>query len=517
MTVAEECEAKFLMPDAEALRCAVEAVRTCGGRVGPPRHIRMRDLYLDTADRWLLRAGLALRVRLTGRRAVLTLKTRRAAGERVVRRLEWEEEHAAARIRVPGKLPRGRMAAWLRRSLGPVRLERLVEFHHDRVEYPVDLPGKARAKLCLDIVHLSEPAPGETFHEVEIELTEGSQQALKRLARRLEKDFGWEPDAESKLERVMRRLGIEAPEPPSGDPYRIRRRQRLAEAAWQALRWRFAQFRWNEPGARAGLDPEYLHDMRVAARRMRAALRIFRGALPAEFVERADRDLKFFFADMGRVRDLDVGLTLLRQRAGNGEDDGVAAWVERLSRRRERAWNRLLRGLSGSRYVEFIAFMETALAGPPPAADDARADWRVGEAAPRLLRRRFRKALAAARALTEESPEAEFHEVRIRFKKLRYALEFFADLHPRATRKLYEELVEIQDTLGEFQDEVVLRSLLLAEPEARLTDAMKAARERLLRQIAERIRERQREFLRLRERLDSKAARKLIAKLTDED
>ncbi len=518
MKKAEEYEAKFLVPDATALDRAVEHVRSCGARVGRSRHFLMRDIYVDTADRWLLRAGIGLRVRWIGRRAVLTAKTRRMASGRLVHRIEWEEKHDAARIRLPGPLPRGRLAAWLKRSRGPTTLTTLIELDHDRREYPVWIPGGARAKLCLDRVRVPHRTTPAEMNEVEIELIDGSPRALKRFARRLEKASGWRPDGLSKLERALRHVGLEVPALPSVKAYRIRAGDRLADAAWQALRLRFAEFCWNEPGARAGLDPEYLHDMRVAARRMRAALRIFRGALSADFVERADRELRRIFADMGRVRDLDVSIALLRSRLSEARDSGVAGWVERLERRRRRAWNRLLRGFCSPRFEQFLRFMEAALtAAPDRTAEASGADRRVGDTAPKILRRCFRKALESAFALDAESPESAFHEVRIRFKKLRYALELFADLHPRATRKLCKELAEIQDVLGEFQDEVVLRTLLRQGGGHGLNHDMKTARTRLETEIEERIAERQSDFLRLRDRLDSKTIRRLMDKLSSTD
>ena len=515
MKTGEECEAKFVVPDATALAGAVEMARACGARVGPGRHYRMQDIYLDTEDGWLARAGIGLRVRRMGRREIFTAKTRRSAPGRLARRMEWEEEHAAGRFRIPGPLPHGRLASWLKRSRGPTSLTRVIELDHERRQHDAWLPGGARAKLCLDRVQVVGRQPPPEWCEIEIELAEGSSRALKRFARHFESAGGWRRDGLSKLERALRLAGVAEPPPPDARSHRIRARDRLADAAWQVLRLRFAEFRWNEPGARAGLDPEYVHDMRVAARRMRAALRIFRGALPPDFVERADRELRHYFANMGRVRDLDVGLALLRSRIPKDDAAGAAAWIERLERRRKRAWNRMLRDFGSPRYDRFLGFMERALASDPPVGAEAPcAEQRVGDHAPRILRRAFRKALDSAFALDVGSPESDFHAVRIRFKKLRYAVEFFADLRPRATRKLGAELAEIQDVLGEFQDEVVLRTLLRQGGDRGLSRDLIAARERMERQIESRIADRQRDFLRLRERLRSKSVRRLMDKIS---
>ncbi len=513
MKPAEEVEAKFRAPSAEALESAPALLRQLGGKLGRKRRIRMRDIYLDTHDRWLLRAGIGLRARFVGRRAVLTVKTRRSAGERVARRLEWEEPHNASALRFPGPLPRGRIAAWLKRSGGITVLHPLVELDHERDEFAARLPGGVAAKVCLDCARVIGGGVPRVFYELEIERTEGDAKRLARFARKLERQSGWERDPTSKLERALALTGIEPPTAPHGS-FRVRSDQSLAEAATGLLRDRFAEFQWNEPGARAGLDPEFLHDMRVAARRIRAVLRVFRDALPATFARRAEADIRHLFAVMGRVRDLDVSLGMLRKRASEREAPGAAAWVEKLERRRQKAWNHLLKCFGGERYARFLEFMRKGLAAPASDAAEAPAADRVGDRAPKMLRRCFRKAAEAAFALERDADEAAFHQARIRFKKLRYAIECFADLRPRATRKLCRELTEIQDTLGAFQDEVVLRALLREGGDRGLTAALIEARRDLERDIDRRIAERQREFMKLRERLDSKEFRRLADKLS---
>lgn len=514
MNPAEEFEAKFRVPGPDALERAPALLRELGATLGRKHRIRMRDIYLDTEDRWLLRAGIGLRARLMGRRGVLTVKTRRSASGRMARRIEWEEPHAAGALRFPGPLPRGRIAAWLRRSRGIENLRPLVEMEHERDECAARLPGGAGAKVCLDRVRIIEGGMPRNFYEVEIERTDGDPRHLARFARKLERRSGWARDPTAKLERALRMVGVEPPAPPNVT-FRVRPGQSLGEAAAGLLRERFAEFLWCEPGARAGFDPEFLHDMRVAARRMRAALRLFRGALPAPFMHRAEEELRRLFAVMGRVRDLDVGLEMLRQRAGDRPSPGIAAWIGKLERRRHRAWNRLLRCFGGERFTRFVEFMKSRLAegafGGEAAPAAAR---RVGDHAPKMLRRRFRKALDAAFALEAGAPEAVFHRARIRFKKLRYAIECFADIRPRATRKLCRELAELQDVLGAFQDEVVLRTLLREGGDRNLTPALIAARERLERDIARHIADRQREFLRLREQLKSREFRRLADKLS---
>src|SRR4028119_1683211 len=94
----------------------------------------------------------------------------------------------------------------------------------------------------------------------------------------------------------------------------------LGELAFAVLRKQFAAMRAHEPGTRLGEDSEELHDMRVATRRMRAALKLFSAALP----EQADfyrNELKWVAGVLGEVRDLDVHIEQLEELSSEAEED----------------------------------------------------------------------------------------------------------------------------------------------------------------------------------------------------
>ena len=509
-----ECEAKFVVRDEASLRRAPKVIRRCGVRLGPARRLHVRDVYLDTDDHWLLRAGVGLRARFDGTRAMLTLKTLRADDERLVRRMEWEETHAARTIRLPGPLPRGDIARWLRQARGPSILFSLVELDHEREEYDATDESGAVFKLSLDRVRVANAAPdAEVFREVEIELQGGTPSALKKLIRRIERQTGWRPSRTSKLERGLRATGIEPPPPPAAARYTPTPDMPLIEAAWRVLGACFAEFERAEPGARAGLDPESLHDMRVAARRMRAALQVYGSAWPPDFVRRTRIRLKALFRVMGRVRDLDVGAARLRQWAPRHPRVPCTAWAARLDARRDAAWQQMLRHLKTSAFQRWMAELHGQLDGPPPTSElPEEAYERVGAAAPEILRRRFKRARRAARNLDARAPDAAFHELRIRVKKLRYTIEFFAGLHPKAARRLDKRLRRMQDELGAFQDDAALRALV---QEPATDDEPIPPREPLERLIEKHMRMSRRAILKSCGCFTARETHRLIEHLTD--
>ena len=233
----------------------------------------------------------------------------------------------------------------------------------------------------------------------------------------------------------------------------------VLEAARLAAAAQSAELRRHAKAARKGKDPEAIHQMRVATRRMRAALRALRFHVAAPKTLRAR--LTWLARRLGAVRDHDVILTLLWSErlpaAAAGERSRLAALIARLARRRAKAHARLADALRRPRYRKLLddlaAFAERPrlLGGEEPVAARVLAEWsaRLGEA------------IAARPGMTLATPPAdELHALRIDFKRLRYALEFHAaacgfsyDTERRLAR-------EMQDVLGEIHDRDLLAGWL---------------------------------------------------------
>ena len=303
--------------------------------------------------------------------------------------------------------------------------------------------------------------------------------------------------------------------PPEGPELKLRRGESLAEAARRVLRRQFERMTWNESCTRAGADPECLHQMRVATRRLRAALSVFHEALGVRRARRLRADLRRFGTALGAVRDLDVQIARLDAGPRRGTiriDEALGLYRAFLQARREKARLALLHGLSGERYRGFVHTFRGVLeerGGTRAGREDA------GAAGARIVRKRLRKALRGGRRLTALSGDAGLHAERIRLKRLRYACEFFADLlGPEATR-FAARVTELQDALGEQHDAVVGRETL--SDVARRLDAPPALRRQTILMFARRMsedvhRERtaRREFFRLWQRFDRGKTRRAL-------
>jgi CHAD domain-containing protein len=126
----------------------------------------------------------------------------------------------------------------------------------------------------------------------------------------------------------------------------------------------------------------------------------------------------------------------------------------------------LLEQLDSPRYLAFLVDFEHLLQAGP-AADSAEASRALLEAVPSLVTRRYQRLRQAADDLTPASPPAAFHEARIRGKRLRYAVEFVADVYGPPARDFIRVMVAVQDVLGSHQDAYVaiayLRDLLQSD------------------------------------------------------
>jgi triphosphatase len=210
-----------------------------------------------------------------------------------------------------------------------------------------------------------------------------------------------------------------------------------------------AAFLEHAPGAHAGEDPVHVHQMRVATRRMRAALRLFSDVLPPEASSLND-ELQWIASQLGPCRDLDVHIRRTRESgAALGISAALVPYGAWLVHERQRAQVALNTGLESSRFKDLLHRL-TTLSDLVPVGD-----LPLLEDAPRRLRQARRKLSQRADKLAKDAPPPALHMVRIRAKRFRYTAEFFEPLYGKPARRLVARLTALQDLLGDFQDSVV--------------------------------------------------------------
>jgi triphosphatase len=226
----------------------------------------------------------------------------------------------------------------------------------------------------------------------------------------------------------------------------------LGELAYRVLRAQLDAVLAHEPGTRLGQDPEELHDMRVATRRLRAALSLFRDALPTS-AESVRAELRWLAQGLGAVRDLDVQLeqaAAWRAAAPEADRPAFDALASTIAAKRPAAREALLAQLDSARYLSLVAGLQSLIADGPPPTDAAAMP--LVQAVPPLVKRRRRKLRRVADELTPDSAPTDYHQARIRGKRLRYAVEFVADAYGSPARDFIKAMVDLQDLLGAHQD-----------------------------------------------------------------
>ena len=416
------------------------------------------DTYLDTEDWRIYQAGYALRIRrVKGKnRAEATMKLLASEGEapglRSRREISEPLDSPDPEAFDDDSGPVGKRIGAL---FGPKKLRTLFEIQTHRNTFGLILEGSEVGAVALDETNIPLENDAEPTHvrRVEIEVEPDAVLRLEPFVERLRYACRLSPASASKYEAGLFARGLAPPGPPEFGPTGVHDTLTAGELAFRVLREQFAVFLAHEPGTRIGEDPEELHDMRVAARRMRAAMKIFEMPLPVR-AQRFRNEFKWIGGALGEVRDLDVQLERLDRwisSASSGDREPLEALRRVFQERRNKARRLMLRRLNSRRYARLVesfgAFLER---GPSRRAQASRRP--ILAAAPDLVRKPYRKLRKLGDPLSEESSGEEYHELRKKGKRLRYALEFLSDIYGDPAKNLIKSLKELQDVLGDHQD-----------------------------------------------------------------
>jgi CHAD domain-containing protein len=243
-----------------------------------------------------------------------------------------------------------------------------------------------------------------------------------------------------------------------GKPVRSRPSDPTEHQLRAALDTRLRALLAHDPGTRVGADPEELHQMRVAVRRMRATLKAARPLLDRAWADDLRAELGWLGRALGPVRDADVLLDRFRGCAAafdNASRDAVETLIEALVADRETARAEMLAVLGSRRYTALLRRLATAVSQPLPTPRGRLAAPSLVE----LVRTEYRRLSKAVRTAGEDPPDEVLHALRIRGKRLRYTGELVATSgrtpERKPARRLVESTVALQDVLGEHQDACV--------------------------------------------------------------
>ncbi|MEW6414687.1 MAG: CHAD domain-containing protein [Pseudomonadota bacterium] len=420
--------------------------------------------YFDTPDFALSAAGVALRVRRAGRRWLQTLKTEGARQGGLSRRIEFEMPTRGGALdwtRFPPEAL-AYVPEALRGEVVPV-----FETHFRRTAWQVNGRAGARIEVALDVGEIVAGARSQPISEIELELKAGQPDALFALALEWAGAFGCLPLDLSKAERGVRLARGVAAAPMKSAEVALGHGLSVEDGFAAIVQGCLAHFQANLPGVLASDDIEYVHQARVALRRLRAALRLFRGAcvVPQALMAGA----RGLAASLGPARDWDVLVveTLPAIAPHYPDADAWQCGLTAIEARRQEVRAAMRAALGAAQPGAWLLGMQRWLLQQGWRADVTQAQ-RLAQLAPlddwtrRVLKRGHRRIARDARAFGALSPVAR-HALRIAIKRQRYAVEFFQPLFAGKRQARYLAILrDAQDSLGRANDARVASTLMAA-------------------------------------------------------
>ena len=310
-----EIEAKFIIRRPAQVDKALRVLATNGFAISPRGVAEHADTYFDTEDWSVLAAGWACRVRRHGDREKVTLKSLDDADAAVMVRAEISQPIERHREHAPLSVPDGPARQKLDGMVGDKPLVELFRVSTRRSVYELERTAGNPLRLELDVDECridaettTEKATGVLeFTELELESRTGSAADLESVAALLHDEAGITRARFSKFERGLQAAGLEIDEllAPGGSAA-ITEDDPVLTLLYYYLGEQFGVIRRQHPRALEGVDPEGVHQMRVAMRRTRAVMKAFREVLGDDVVTRLNAELRWLARNLGRARDADV-------------------------------------------------------------------------------------------------------------------------------------------------------------------------------------------------------------------
>ena len=255
------------------------------------------------------------------------------------------------------------------------------------------------------------------------------------------------------------------------------------EAALRSFAFYFQNFLWNEKGARIGNDPEFLHYLRVASKRLRVALNVFKKYFPEENIARYKSELKSLAQIFGKARDTDVYLEFLSDKASKillPEDLPVFNKYENFFLRRKKLrQKRVLKKMDSEDYRRFVKEFENFISHSSVSGHGETEPPVSGIIDPAIMTK-FERLLEHSKKLNLKSSNSKLHKFRIKCRKLRYKTEIFLRITGSCGEELDRRLIELQRSLGSHHDAVTagikLKSYLKSHKEYSKSRTLKKLR-----------------------------------------
>ena len=427
-----------------------------------PQQHALLSIYFDTPKFDLMQRGIALRVRRIGKQWIQTLKAEAQSIGALTSRPEWEAVVAHGDRPDFSALPQA--ALDLLTGVKHKRVAPVFTTEFRRTAWQI-VHSKAQAEVALDRGKITAAGRSREICEVEIELKSGKPEFLFDIAEQLLHAAPLHVEPRSKAERGYILSGAITPSPVKSVRPIIAQDQPAGEA-WNAIvQAALVQLTANVPGFLENAhDIEYLHQLRVALRRLRTATQLAKSL--GQQVPAWEQPLRELMHALNPARDWDVfqyeimpGITpVLAVPPENAarSDEALALLQNAAAQARQQAQALLLQPAFTQLMLDIGRSLLVA------SADSHRRD--TGTWAATILEQRWQKLRKRCHGFAALNP-AERHLVRIAAKKMRYSVEAFAVLYGKRATPFIAALAALQDELGAENDRFMAMQLLNELPQ----------------------------------------------------
>ncbi len=421
-----------------------------------PIRQRVINTYYDTPDQRLRSERVIVRSRQKGATWLSSVRRVALPASRQGDHREWEV------VAAPGDLDFSQvddreLRQWLESLRDDLRPAFTTSF--TRSAWLLEPRDGVRIELALDRGWIEAEGRRQAICEVGLELLSGGVADLFSAAGELQSELSLHPETASKFQRGYRVLSGESLQAVKAIPVDTEAGM-SAIAAFRTIALAcLDHLQSNEQGLRESDNPEFVHQARVAIRRLRSAIRVWRPLLPQHFVASFDPLWQALASQLGETRNWDVFLaetlpSVVAAFPGEGNRARLSAYAQRRSGLNRQAARSALKSADYSRLL--LDFTAAVLDLPD---DEA---CRLATFAPRCLGKNAKRVRRlAANALVADA--ATRHRLRVAYKRLRYTLEFFAPLYAgERLRNYHVSASGLQEILGSLND-LAVAALLVEE------------------------------------------------------
>src|SRR3984957_485213 len=445
------------------------------GSLHHPTHETLDSTYFDSPDLFLRDHGFNLRVRHIGDKRVQTIKST-DHGVGVFERPEWEQTIAGDQPDLSGVKDTGLgriLIDEVRETLKPV-----FETRFERTAYHLNGAG-ADIVMAIDEGQILATGSSRPVSEIELELRHGSYADLFKIARDILNIVPAHLAFKSKSERGYELIANTAVATETACDPQLSAGMSAGHAFTLVGRACLRHLVANVPAMMGG-DWNAVHQMRVALRRLRAAISLFSAVVADDRTEAIKTELRWFAKELGPARDLDTLLfeVIGPMRKQHAKEPGLASISNMFTRKRLKSYRQAQQAVQSTRLRTLVLdTSEWVEAGPWSTMEDAsrraRREMPIEIYAAEQLSHRCKRIRRRGTRINHQDPQ-QLHRLRIQVKKARYATEFFSGVYhgkksAKQCKKIRSSLMQLQNCLGKVNDIVTHKALFtdIIESQAR--------------------------------------------------